>query len=118
MRTASPRLLVETIEGVTLASFTDEMLIDEGVIADVDEQLMDLAGGAGPARLLLHFGAVRVMSSTMLAILLKLSRRVAAEGGRLMLCGLSEDLMEIFRITRFDRLFAIHDEEWQALDAF
>jgi anti-sigma B factor antagonist len=58
------------------------------------------------------------MSSTMLAILLKVARKIAGAQGQLRLCALTPDLLEIFRITRFDRLFEIHAEEWAALDAF
>jgi anti-sigma B factor antagonist len=117
-RTLSPRLLVETVEGITIASFTDEMIVSEEVIFEVDEQLMNLLDGPSPQKMLLNFREVRVMSSTMLAILLKLSRRIAGVQGELKLCGLSPDLLEIFRISRFDRLFEIHDEEWTALDTF
>jgi anti-sigma B factor antagonist len=117
-RTISPRLLVETVEGITIASFTDEMITSEEVIWEVDEQLMSLVDGPSPEKLLLNFREVRVMSSTMLAILLKLARKIKGVQGELKLCGLSPDLLEIFRISRFDRLFEIHDEEWTALDAF
>jgi anti-sigma B factor antagonist len=116
--TICPRLLVETVEGITIASFTDEMLISEEVIWEVDEQLMSLVDGPSPEKLLLNFREVRVMSSTMLAILLKLARKIHGAEGELKLCGLSPDLLEIFRISRFDRLFEIHDQEWTALDAF
>ena len=72
-RTISPRLLVETVEGITIASFTDEMLTSEEVIWEVDGQLMSLVDGPSPEKLLLNFREVRMMSSTMLAILLKLA---------------------------------------------
>jgi anti-sigma B factor antagonist len=109
---------VETVEGITIASFTDEMLVSEDVIREVDEQLMSLLGGPSSEKLLLNFREVRVMSSTMLAILLKLARKISGVQGELKLCGLGPDLLEIFRISRFDRLFEIHDEEWTALDTF
>jgi anti-sigma B factor antagonist len=117
-QTTSPRLLVENVQGIIVARFTDEMIVSEEVIWEVDEQLMGLLDGPSAPKLLLNFRDVRVMSSTMLAILLKLSRRVAGARGELKLCGLSPDLLEIFRITRFDRMFEIHAEEWTALDSF
>ena len=46
------------------------------------------------------------------------AKRVRAAGGQLKLCQIAPDLLVAFRITRFDRLFEIHDEEWTALDAF
>ena len=68
--------------------------------------------------MLLNFRAVQYMSSTMLAVLLKYARRVAGLRGQLKLCCIAPDLLEVFRITRFDRLFEIHAEELTALDSF
>jgi len=117
-RLASPRVLVETIHGITVASFADSEILTEGAIDDVYEQLQDLIEGLGPADVLLNFREVRLMSSTMLAVLLKFARRVSATGGRLKLCGLAPDLLQAFKITRFVRIFEIYDEESTALDSF
>lgn len=117
-RTASPRVLMETIHGITVATFADAELLSEGVIHEVGEQLQEMIDGLGPADVLLNFRDVRLMSSNMLAVLFKFGRRINAAGGRLKLCGLAPDLMVAFRITRFDRLFEIHDEESTALDSF
>jgi anti-sigma B factor antagonist len=118
MQVTTPRVLIETVHGITVASFTDEAIVSEEVILEVGEQLVDLLDGARPERLVLNFREVRSMSSTMLAILLKVARKVGQFGGRLKLCCLAADLQEIFRITRFDRLFEIYDEESLALDSF
>ena len=117
-RLAAPRVLVESIHGITVASFADSELLTEEVIDDVHEQLKDVVEGLRPADVLLNFREVRLMSSAMLATLLRFGRRVAAAGGRLKLCGLAPDLLQAFKITRFDRLFEIFDEESTALDSF
>lgn len=116
--TTSPRVFVETIGGVTVASFATNEIVSEEVIHEVDEQLADLAKGLASGDVLLNFREVRQMSSTMLAILLKFSRRIAAMQGKVKLCCLDPSLLEIFKITRFDRLFEIFDEEFLALDSF
>jgi anti-sigma B factor antagonist len=43
---------------------------------------------------------------------------MTSAGGRLKLCGIAPDIMAAFRITRFDRLFEIHEHESTALDSF
>lgn len=118
LRIVEPRVLVETIHGVTVASLTDAEILNEEVIGEVDEQLQELVGGLGRPDMLLNFREVRLMSSTVLAVLLKFARRVAAAGGRLKLCCIAPDLAQVFKITRFDRLFEIYDEESMALDSF
>ncbi|MHC5538305.1 STAS domain-containing protein [Singulisphaera rosea] len=118
IETTSPQLLVETVQGVMIASFTNTQLVSEEVLFEVESELIGLVDGSRPSSVLLNFREVRSMSSTMLAVLLKVSRRVSGIGGRLKICGLSPDLEPIFRITRFDRLFEVYPEEYLALDAF
>lgn len=118
IETTCPQLLVETVQGVTIASFTSTHLVAEEVILEIETELIGLIDAARPSSVLLDFRDVRVMSSTMLAVLLKVSRRVSSLDGRLKICGLSPDLEPIFRITRFDRLFEVYAEERLALDAF
>lgn len=117
-RTMSPRLLVESIHGVTVATIADAEILTEEAIEDLNDQLRELIDGLSPARVLLNFREVRLMSSSVLAVLLKFGRRLAEVKGELKLCCLDPNVMQAFRITRFDRLFAIYDEEALALDAF
>jgi anti-sigma B factor antagonist len=116
--TIYPRLFVEIVGEVMIASFTDSELVAEGVIEELDDQLTELGEWPGVTNVLLSFRDVRLMSSMMLAVLLKFARCVARHGGRLKLSCVAPDLLEIFRITRFDRLFEIHQEETRALDSF
>ena len=112
-------LLVETtIDGITVATFSDTELLDGTVISEVEEDLEELASGLGATSLLLNFGTVRLMSSGMLGVLLLFSRRFREIGGRLKLCCIAPDLREAFRIARYERLFEITSEELQALEAF
>ena len=67
---------------------------------------------------MLNFRAVRFMSSSMLAVLWKFSQKVKAGKGRLKLCCIAPHLKEVFKITKFDRVMEIHDDESNALDAF
>jgi len=114
----TPRVLVETIHGVTLVNLAEAELLDEEVINEVSEQLQGLLEGGNPDEYLLSFRDVRLMSSTMLGVLLKFARRTNALGGQVKLCCIAPDLAHVFRITRFDRLFEIYDEESSALDSF
>ena len=85
---------------------------------EVGEQLNGLAENLGISKVVLNFREVKFMSSSMLAVLLKFSRKVTAVQGRLKLCSIAPNLKEIFVITRFDRIFEIYDEESTALDSF
>jgi anti-sigma B factor antagonist len=116
--TICPPLHVEFVGDVMIATFTESELVDERMINDLDDRLVELGEWPSITNVLLSFRDVRLMSSSMLAVLLKFARSIARHGGRLKLCCLAPDLLHIFRLTRFDRLFEIHQDETQALDAF
>ena len=61
-------------------------------------------------------------SSTSWAVidmpLLYAMKRAGSVRGRLALCGLHADLRHVFRLTRLDQVFEIHESESEALTAF
>jgi anti-sigma B factor antagonist len=101
---------LETIDGVTVATWTDSKITHEA-----RDALYDLSGNA---KLLLDLGNVRFLSSNALAILVSLRKKVEAAGGRLRLCGLDPDLVDLFRITNLDRLFEVFGSRQEALQGF
>jgi anti-sigma B factor antagonist len=113
-----PRVLVETVSGVTVASFADHELTEQYVIEEVSEQLYSLADHLGLSQVVLNFREVKFMSSMMMAVLLKFKRKVVGAGGLVKLCCIAPNLMEIFKIMGFDKLFEIYPQESGALDSF
>jgi anti-sigma B factor antagonist len=104
---------VRTIDGVTVVQF-----VDSKVVIEAGDQLTRLVDVDGHRRLLLNFENIRFLSSAGLAVLVSLKRKVDAAGGTLKFCCANPDLLELFRITRLDLLFAIHENEPGALETF
>lgn len=111
-------LRLETIEGVTVVSFVDTKIVTEENIQEVGDQLYSLVEEQGHRQLLLNFGNVQYLSSAALGKLINLKKKVGAVKGKLKLCCIHPDLLEVFRITRLDQVFEIYPEEQQALDKF
>ena len=84
----------------------------------VDDQLYSLVEDEGHTQLLLNFGNVQYLSSAALGKLINLKKKVGAVRGKLKLCCIHPDLLEVFKITRLDQVFEIYAEEQQALDRF
>ena len=119
MSLSSPQhLRVEIITGITLVSIVDSDLLSEDVIQEVGDQLLHLVEVMGEAKLVISFRDVRYMSSAMAGQLVKLHKKVAKAKGRLILCGFSPILREVFRISQLDRLLEIQENEQLALDKF
>lgn len=111
-------LRLESIDGVTVVSFVESKIVSEESIQEVGEQLYSLVDDEGHRQILLNFSNVQYMSSAALGKLINLKKKAAAAGGTLKLCCIHPELKVVFKITRLDQVFDIHDEEQDAIDSF
>ena len=119
MPTAPRRhLRLDTVDGVTVVSFVGTKIVEDRHIQELGDELNGLVVDEGHRRLLLNFGNVQYLSSSMLGKLIALKKKVDAAKGKLKLCCLHPDLMDLFRITKHDQVFEIYGEEQKALDKF
>ena len=73
---------------------------------------------ADSSRLVLNLSRMRLESSMFLGMLVVLYRRMVAASGTVKLCGLHPDTLDVFRVTKLDRIFAIYEDEAAALKSF
>ena len=69
-------------------------------------------------QLCLNFGNVQYLSSTVLGKLITLNTRVNEDNGKLVLCAIRPQILEVFKITKLTKLFDITDDETTALSHF
>lgn len=113
------KLQTEQVGTVTVAHLPGPSLLDAVVIEKLGQQLAELVQRLGERpRLVLNFTQVEHLSSAVVGKVVATHKRVAAAGGRLVLCGLREPVQSVFRITRIDRLLDIYPEEPEALLSF
>jgi serine/threonine-protein kinase RsbW len=72
----------------------------------------------GAEYVLLDFDNVTFLSSTALRSLLLARKELLARNGELRLCNLRPQVREVFELTGFTRVFAIHSSRNEALAAF
>jgi anti-anti-sigma factor len=63
----------------------------------------------------LDFTGVKFINSSNLAKLLKLRKQILADGGRLVLCGLGDQVWGALLVTGLDKLFILADDVATAL---
>jgi anti-anti-sigma factor len=107
----------EPVGGVTVVRFACAEIWGTETVREIGERLARLADIVGP-RLVLDFGKVDRLDSTMLGQLISLHKKVKAAGGRLALCRLNPELLEVFETLRLTRLLDIYGEEQEALQSF
>jgi serine/threonine-protein kinase RsbW len=79
---------------------------------------VNAAVAAGARHVLLDLGGVTFMSSSGLRALLLVRKELLNKGGQLRLCNLQPHVLEVFTLTGFTQVFAIHTTREEALRAF
>ncbi|WP_406698751.1 STAS domain-containing protein [Singulisphaera sp. Ch08] len=106
------------LNGVAIISITTHYLQDEDVIETVGSELLGLVEKWECTKVLLTFEGVRFVSSSMLAQVMKLHKRLAKTKGRVRICGLNPTLREVLRASQLDRLLEVFDDDKAALARF
>jgi anti-sigma B factor antagonist len=112
------RIVIEDIGDVTMVNFIDKKILDEQNIQMIGDDLFRLVDELGRRKLLLNFGNVEFMSSAALGKLIRLHQRLNQVGGKLILCGISKSILEIFEITKLDKMLKIVKDEQSGLSSF
>ena len=88
---------------------TNYSLLEQKLMALLDDQ---------QDKILMDCSQMDYISSSGLRILLMALKRIKAMNGRFALCGLRENIHEIFEISGFTSIFEIHPSREEALGAF
>jgi anti-sigma B factor antagonist len=111
MASIKPRISVEYAENATIITFTDEKILEEKDIKALQESIMSVIESAGGGiKLILDFCNVRFLSSTVLGLLIRISKKVYEHDGQLKLCNIDPKIYKIFKITRLTKIFDIYDD--------
>lgn len=111
-------LTTHTSGQVTVVEFSDRKILDELSINEIGEELSELVGRTPGIKLLLNFKNVEHLSSAALGMLIKLNQGIGQTDGALKLSTISPQIYEVFKITRLNEVFDIHDTAERALAAF
>lgn len=118
--TEAPRHMLDLVQrdGITVVSLLESKIVSEEAIQELGQQLYQLVESGGHRNLLLDFREVQYLSSAALGKLIQLKKKLGPVTGKLKLCSISPDLLEVFRITRLDTVFEIYKDQETALARF
>ena len=118
MEGAPSRLITRVQQGVTVVEFADAKVIDQRNINQIGAELMDMVEKRGVLKMLVSLSNVQYLSSAVLGRLISLHKALRTRKGVLKLCHIAPPILEVFEITRLDRVFDIYLSEDEALNAF
>ena len=81
--------------------------LDSGEFDRINESLLTLLANKASGSWVLDLSGLAYAGSSVLGLMVNLRQRVKQAGGRLVLCGLSEGLVQVFRTCSLERLFLI-----------
>jgi anti-sigma B factor antagonist len=104
--------------GVIVIRFGEHRILNELTIKKFGEELLYVADRPDCQNLLLNFTGVVGLSSAMLGIMLMLRKKMAQKSGKLRLCQVGPEIMDVFHATKLGQLFEILDNEQEGVKAF
>lgn len=113
------QLTIQECGDVVMVSFAQSRILDEPTIRSVGSEFDKLTlEAAADRKLLLNFAGVDFMSSAMIGQIMRLSKKCKADGIKLKLCSICPQVMEIFKITKLNKVLDIEPDREKALAAF
>jgi anti-anti-sigma factor len=109
------RINVTERDGTTVVQFRDSKILEDRTIQQLGSELIDLIVGRNAPQMVLDFTGVKYLSSAALGKLITLRRKVDQLGGRLKLCEIDPETMDVFKIAKLDDYFEIHRDQQSAL---
>ncbi|MCD4831554.1 MAG: STAS domain-containing protein [Anaerohalosphaeraceae bacterium] len=113
MNEVKPRISVYYAQNATVVTLTDEKILEEGDIKSIEDSIMPLIESR--VNLVIDFSEVQFLSSTVLGLLIRVSKRIYEQKGRLRLCSIGPKIYDIFKITRLDEVFEISEDAKKAI---
>ncbi|MEK7484214.1 MAG: STAS domain-containing protein, partial [Planctomycetota bacterium] len=97
--------------------FVDSAILDESNIQQLGEELFAMTTKPN-LKMLLNFEKVDYLSSAVLGKLVALHKKIVKEKGGLKFCCIKDSILEVFKVTKLDKIFDIHTAEQKALENF
>jgi anti-sigma B factor antagonist len=100
----------------SVVAFQTSSLMNPVEVERLRADLVRLVDEEKRTLLVLDFRRVQYFSSQVMGVILTLNKKLAAlPGGKLVLCGVAPQLLELLRITRLDRILTIKTDRKEAI---
>ncbi len=113
-----PNISVQYTENATVLAFTDRKILEEQDIRSLQDTVMSVVEQADDIQLVLDFGQVEFLSSAVLGLLIRISKRINEKHGKFSLCNISPKIHEVFKITQLTKIFDIQKDVDSAISSF
>jgi len=107
MSKSDRRIDIEEISGVTVAHLLEKKILDEANIDALGQELFALVDKDGRKKIILDFTLVEYLSSAALGKLITMHKKTSTAGGKLALCSIQKDILDVFKITQLNKVLTL-----------
>lgn len=111
-------ILSHTKDEILTIYFTDARVLDEALLEQLSRDVLAELEKTTEERVILDFQKVQFMSSSMLGKLVLINKKCKEFKVKLKLSGIIPDILQVFKITKLDKVFDIEPNEAAARKAF
>lgn len=112
-----PELVSQHKDDILLVQFTSQKILSDVLIAQIGRELLEFADQAN-GKMVLDFQGVTFMSSAMIGKIVLLNKKCKASSTIVKLCNIAPSIMEVFEITRLNKVFSIYESVDEAVKSF
>lgn len=112
------KLKIVEEEGVTVITFLEVAFLDETSIKDLGNEMEIVVKDKQGINLVINFANVDYLSSAVLGRLVKVFKLVSANKGKMKLCNIKNNILQVFKITKLDKMFEIFPDQDKAVKSF
>ena len=113
-----PPLSVTQEKTIRIVEFTNSKILDEQNIKEIGDTLNALIDESEYPKILIDFATVDHLSSAALGMLINVNNRVRQKNGQLRLANIKPQILEVFVITKLNKLFKILPTRTEAMANF
>jgi anti-sigma B factor antagonist len=103
---------------VLVVYFNDNKILDESKIQQIHNELNEKLNEIPAGKLLVNFDKVTFMSSAMIGKIILLNKKCKASDIKFKLCSISDNVMEVFKLMRLNKVLDIQKDEATAIASF
>ena len=115
MNQINPKIGVEYVDNAVVVTLLLEKILEQSDIQVIQDSIMPLIDEKPGVNLVIDFSDVRFLSSSVLGLLIRISKKIYETAGQLRLCSIDAKINEIFKITRLDKVFQILPDKESAI---
>ena len=111
-------LMVQRMVDVQVIEFLEARILDQLMIDKIKNEILAMVEEAGLPKFVISFENVKYISSAVLGMLMTVNKHVLAKKGELRLAAIDQSLMEVFTLTRLDKILKIYKTTDDAMRKF